>query len=324
VLCMLRLDRPVLPLGLGLWLRLLALCWVLALPGALLSGPSSSNLEPQRISLYVSVFDKDGHEVQDLTLSDFQVVEDKVPQTITSLKYEKGATVSLGILIDISRGMGGGGSSLALKWVSYLAGKMKSPDEFFVNSFSDESQDVTDFVSPEDYLEEPLDHLTTGGQSRTGLAVDLGMIKLRDARNPKRGLLMISPGRDIAGRATLEHIARSRYPIYALGYREGEGFSGALDKLKSLNVKGSALSVYADQSGGTATFVASEEQGEKWLEKFYSEFKNQYFLEYQSSNLKRDGKLRKIEVKTKDPALEVRYLKKYQAPLPKSAVRGFG
>jgi Ca-activated chloride channel family protein len=314
--CKLCPDRPVCPPGLGLWLWLLGFCWVLVLTGTMLSGSSSSNLESQRISFYVSVFDKDGREVQDLKQGDFQVVEDKVPQTITSLKYEKGATVSLGILIDISRGMGTEGSSLALKWVSYLAGKMKSPDEFFVNSFSDESQEVTDFVSPEDYLEEPLDHLTTGGQSRAGLAVDLGMIKLRDARNAKRGLLMISPGRDIAGRATLEHIARSRYPIYALGYRGGEGVSGALDKLKSLNVKGSALGVYADQSGGAAAFVVSEDEGEKWLDKFYHEFKNQYLLEYQSSNIKSDGKLRKVEVKIKDPALEVRSLKKYQGPVP--------
>ncbi len=277
--------------------------------------PSSSTPEPQVISFYLSVFDKAGREVKDLSAGDFQVVEDKAPQTIISLKYEKDTPVSLGILIDISRGMGAAGSTLALKWVTFLAQKLKSPDEFFINSFSDESQEVADFVSPEDYLEEPLDHLTAGGHSQTGLAVDLAMIKLRDARNPKRGLLMISPGRDIAGRATLEHIARSRYPIYALGYRGSEGFSGTLDKLKSLNVKGSALTVYADQSGGNAEFIASPEAGEKWIEKFCREFKNQYHLEYQSSNTKRDGKLRKVEIRTKNAELELRYLKKYQAPL---------
>lgn len=315
-----RLGRSALTRGSFNWLGILGVCGILILSEArfgesLQANPSSSHTtEPQVVSLYVSVFDKDGREIRDLTPSDLQVLEDKVPQTITSLKYEKDTPVSLGILIDVSRGMGAAGSSLALKWVTYLAEKMKSPDEFFIDSFSDESQEVADFVSPEDYLEEPLDHLTVGGQSRTGLAVDLGMIKLREARNPKRGLLIISPGRDIAGRATLEHIARSRLPIYALGYRGDEGISGTLDKLKSLNVKGSALTVYSDQSGGSINFIGSSEAGEGWLDRFCREFKNQYHLEYQSSNAKRDGKLRKVEIRTKNAALEVRSLKKYQAP----------
>ena len=55
-----------------------------------------------------------------------------------------------------------------------------------MNAFSDESQEVVDYISPEDYLGEALDHLGTGGQARMGLAVDLALIKLRDARNKKR------------------------------------------------------------------------------------------------------------------------------------------
>jgi Ca-activated chloride channel homolog len=268
---------------------------------------------PNHLFFYLSVFNKQGQPVEDLTQKNFEVFEDKKPQTITRLQFEKNSPISLGILIDISRDMGGERTNLALSWVNSLAGLLKSPDEIFINAFSDESQEVVDFISPEDYLEQPLDHLGTGGRAHTGLAVDLAMIKLREARNPKRALLFVSAGLDIAGPATLEHIARARYPIYALGLKGTTGITGTLDRVKSLNVKGSALRVYADQSGGNAIFVESAKEAENALQVFCSELKNQYLLEYLSSNPKRDGKLRSIEVKVPDADYQVRHLKKYQA-----------
>jgi VWFA-related protein len=305
-------------------------CLVLALVRILLVCSSSLALmahstlgfageDPLVVSFYLSVFDKNGKPVENLNQKDFQALEDKVPQTITGLKFEKNTPVSLGILIDISRGMGAGGTNETLSWVKALAQRMRSPDEFFVNAFSDESQEVVDFISPEDYLDDPIDKLGVGGQSRMGLAVDIGLIKLRDARNPKRGLLVISPGRDIAGKATLEHIAKSRLPVYGLGISGTAGFGGIMDRVKSLNVKGSALVVYAGQSGGDVTFVDSPETGDRWLEKFYIELRNQYLIEYRSTNPKRDGKLRKIEVRVSDPTCSLRYLHKYLAPYTPSS-----
>jgi VWFA-related protein len=275
--------------------------------------------DPLVVSFYVSVFDKNGKPVENLIQKDFQILEDKVPQTITALRFERNTPVSLGILIDISRGMGTGGTNETLGWVKSLAQRMRSPDEFFVNAFSDESQEVVDYISPEDYLDDPIDKLGVGGQSRTGLAVDLALIKIRDARNPKRGLLVISPGRDIAGKATLEHIAKSRLPVYGLGISGTAGFGGIMDRVKSLNVKGSALVVYAGQSGGDVIFVDSPDMGNQWLEKFYSEFRSQYLVEYRSTNSKRDGKLRRIEVRVPDPTYSLRYLRKYLAPYTPSS-----
>jgi len=286
----------------------------ISLPSLPTSGVLADGEDPGHLSFYLSVLNKQGQPVEDLTQKNFEVFEDKKPQTITRLQFEKNSPISLGILIDISRNMGGERTKLALSLVNSLAGLLKSPDEIFINAFSDESQEVVDFISPEDYLDQPLDHLGAGGKAHTGLAVDLALIKLREARNPKRALLFVSAGLDIAGPATLEHIARSRYPIYALGLKGAPGITGTLDQVKSLNVKGSALRVYADQSGGNAIFVESVKEAENALHVFCSEFKNQYLLEYLSSNPKHDGKLRSMDVKVPDADYQVRHLKKYQAP----------
>src|SRR5262245_57762769 len=204
----------------------------------ILGGQTATNNSPRPISLYLSILDTAGNPVDSAIAKDLTVLEENKPQVITKLQFEKDAPVSLGVLIDVSRSMGADGINLALSWLKTLAGTLKSPDELFVNAFSDESQEVVDYVSPEDYLGEALDHLGTGGQSRTALAVDLALIKLRDARNKKKTLLILSAGRDIAGPATLDHISKFGFPIYALGVPGSSGATSTLDRLKNLNLKG--------------------------------------------------------------------------------------
>jgi VWFA-related protein len=267
-----------------------------------------------QVSLYVSVVDRQGRPVENLSQERFQVFEDKKQQTISSFRFEKDTPLSLGILIDVSRSMDRERIDMALTWVKSLAERLKSPDEIFINAFSDDSQEVIDFTAPEDYLEEALSHLGTGGQCYTGLAVDRGLIKLRDGKNRKRALLLVSAGLDKAGPATLEHIARFRYPIYGLGLKPTGGVTSTLDRLKSLSVKGTALKVYADQSGGSAVFAESSNEAEHALVSVYYDLKTQYRLEYVSSNSKRDGKLRKIEVIVSGGDYDIRFLRKYQAP----------
>jgi VWFA-related protein len=283
---------------------------LVVLKGSTTTVPGHSN----QISFCVSVVDKKGKPVEDLSQESFQVFEDRKQQTITSCHFEKDTPLSLGILIDVSRSMDKERIDMALSWVKSLAERLKSPDEIFINAFSDDSQEVIDFAAPEDYLEEALTHLGVGGQCYTGLAVDRGLIKLRDAKNRKRALLLVSAGVDKAGPATLEHIARFRYPIYALGLRGSGGAASTLDKLKSLNVRGTALKAYAEQSGGSDIFIGSSNEAEQALSSLYYDLKNQYRLEYVSSNLKTDAKLRKIDVTVSGGDYDIRYLRKYQAP----------
>ena len=264
------------------------------------------------VSLYVSILDQ-GKPVRRVTNQDLTILEENKPQVITALRFEEDTPVSLGVLIDVSRGMGPEGINLALSWLKVLAETLKSPDEIFVNAFSDESQEVVDYISPEDYLAEALDHLGTGGQARTGLAVDLALIKLRDARNKKKGLLMLSAGKDIAGPATLDHISKFGFPVYAVGIPGSSGATGTLDRLKNLNLRGSALKVYAEHSGGEAQFVESTAEAEQAIARICLQLKNQYRLEYTSSSNSKPGKMLKVEMKARVPSWDVRYLKKYPA-----------
>lgn len=278
-----------------------------------LLGTLSTVAAAKSVSLDVAILDKSGAPVDEATTSDLIVLVEKQPQTVTGLRLEKDAPISLGVLIDVSRGMGGEGISLALSWLKTLAETLRSPDEIFVNAFSDESQEIVDYISPEDYLAEALDHLGTGGQAHTALAVDLALIKLRDARNPKRALLILSAGRDIAGPATLDHIAKFGFPVYSIGIPGSTGATGTLDRLKNLNLKGSAPKVYAEHSGGEAHFLQSGTEADAVIAKICVQMKNRYRLEYTPNVNRKPGKMLKIEVKSRNPNWEVRYLKRYPA-----------
>jgi len=297
------LARPV---RLGVIGILCGIFFIREMPGA-----RRSSQDGRSVTLYVSVLDKAGRPIDKLTKQDFTVLEQDKPQVITTLEFEKDTPVSLGVLIDVSRGMGVESINLALSWLTTVAKTLRSPDEIFVNAFSDESQEVVDYISPEDYLAEALDHLGTGGQARMGLAVDLALIKLREARNSKRALLMLSAGRDIAGPATLDHISKFGFPIYAVGVPGSSGATGTLDRLKNLNLRGSALRVYAEHSGGEALFVQSVVEGEEAIARICHQMKNQYRLDYTSGSSAKPGKMLKVEVKTRFPDWDVRYLKKY-------------
>jgi Ca-activated chloride channel family protein len=269
----------------------------------------------EHIRLYFGAEDSKGNILGSLTEKDFVVKENDKPMSIQSLSFQRNAPISLGILIDISRSMGVEDSKLALQLVKSLAEIMKSPDELFIMAFSEDAELLVDLISPEDYLEEALDHLGTGGPTYTALAMDRGTAKLREARNPRRVLMIFSAGRDKAGPATREHIGRSRLPIYSLQMAGTGGLVGAYDSFGSLNIRGSALKVFADQSGGRVGSGDRFEALFPQLKKFYQEWKNPYLLEYESPNSKQDGKFRKITLEPTSDGVEVLCLQKYFVPL---------
>ena len=260
------------------------------------------------MKLYVSVSDRSDNFIQDLQAADFKVVEKKRSQKLSYVDFIKNEPISLGVLLDISRDMQGEKIRLALSLLKDLVANLESPDEIFINAFNDETEELLDFIAPEDYLDDPIENLSTGGRPQMGQALDLALIKLREASNENRGILFISGGRDIAGPATLDHIAQHGHPIYSLGFK-GTGNFGS--KFKVLNIKGTELKVYADHSGGRAIFFESAEEASLALNHLTFEFKNKFLLEYCSSHPKQPRKSRKIRVEVSNDKYRLRYLKKY-------------
>ena len=111
--------------------------------------------------LNVSVFDDNHHLVNGLTMDDFKVWEDGVPQVIAAFQHQD-VPVSMGILIDNSGSMRD--KRAAVNEAALDLVKASNPeDEAFIVNFSDEAYIDQDFTSNINKLKEGLAHIDSRG-----------------------------------------------------------------------------------------------------------------------------------------------------------------
>jgi len=94
-------------------------CQILALVGLLFASPAGDGQEPtsattlsvevKLVTLPVTVRDKHGQVVRNLTKDDFLLAEDGRPQTIRYFAQEAKLPLTLGLLVDTSSGSGADG-----------------------------------------------------------------------------------------------------------------------------------------------------------------------------------------------------------------------
>ncbi len=152
------------------------------------------------VLLPVTITDLQNHPVTGLEKDNFKVFEGKEPQDIRHFSGED-VPVSLGVILDTSGSMSSKFDRAREAIVEFF--KTANPqDEFFMIAFSDRPEELSDFTSSVDDIQGKL--LYTMPKGRTALldAIYFGIIKMRQAKYPKRALLIISDGGDNRSRYT--------------------------------------------------------------------------------------------------------------------------
>jgi VWFA-related protein len=248
----------------------------------------------------VTVTDPLNRFVTGLDRENFRLFEDKNEQKLTHFASED-APLSIGLVFDISGSMG---SKLdkSRQAVSQFFKTANPEDEFFLVEFNDRPELLVDFTT---HLEEIQNRLTfTQSRGRTALldAVYMALNTMKKARNPRKALLIISDGGDNSSRYT-ESEVKSRVreadvQIYAIGIFEPIASRGRTPEEMS---GPSLLSEIAEQTGGRHFPVDNLNELPDVAAKIGVELRNQYILGYTPSNLERDGKYRKVQVKLVQP-----------------------
>ncbi len=248
----------------------------------------------------VTVTDPLNRFVTGLDRENFRLFEDKSEQTVTHFASED-APLSIGLVFDISGSMG---SKLekSRQAVSQFFKTANPEDEFFLVEFNDRPELVVDFTT---HLEEIQNRLTfTQSRGRTALldAVYMALHTMKKARNPRKALLIISDGGDNSSRYT-ESEVKSRVreadvQIYAIGIYEPVASRGRTPEEMS---GPSLLSEISEQTGGRHFAVDNLNELPDVAAKIGVELRNQYILGYTPSNVERDGKYRKVQVKLIQP-----------------------
>lgn len=244
----------------------------------------------------VSVLTVDGRFVTGLGPGHFRVFEDKIEQEIIYFSSDD-APVSVGIVFDASASMKNkmGGSKQAL--MEFV--KTSNPlDEFFLVSFSDTAQLVEPFTSSPEELETKL--LTVEGQGQTAMfdGLYLALAELRMAKYGRRALIIISDGGENHSRYSYSYIKSASREcscqIYAIGL-----FNPVSDRPTVEERYGPiVLEDIVEATGGRGFSVKEPKDFTDIARAISLTLRNEYVLGYHSSNHARDGRWRKIKVKT--------------------------
>lgn len=264
----------------------------------------------------VTVTDRKGQLVTDLTRDDFQVLEDGRPQRLEHFAPAAGeeneaalATLRPGLLLDTSGSMD---RDLALARTAAIR---------FLNLLP-RSEDVTlvDFdseVRVTRYPQRDFPRLIERIRGRkpdgfTALYDALGVYL--DGASDQEGrpvLVIYSDGVDsrsnLSFKSAIDLLKASHATVYAIGLVDHIGTARLDAKMR--------LQMLAETTGGTAMFPTAAKDLESFYARILEEIRGQYQLGYASTNTVTDGQWRNVDVKVSRPGLKVRTRKGYYAPL---------
>jgi Ca-activated chloride channel homolog len=269
---------------------------------ALVSASLTTRVNPLKVDVNlvlvpVTITDPMNRLVTGLDKENFQLFEGSTPQDIKTFSSED-APVSLGVIFDSSGSMATKMDRAKEAVVQFF--KTANPqDEFFLITFSDEPEVVGDFTSSVDDIQSKLIYAVP--RRRTALldAIYMGISKMRQAKYPKKALLIISDGGDNHSRYTEGEIKsmvkEADVMIYAIGIYD-RYFQSEEERLGP-----ELLSEVTELTGGRAFTIDNPNDLADVATKIGIELRNQYVLGYRPQQLVRDGKWRKIKVKLLPP-----------------------
>jgi Ca-activated chloride channel family protein len=250
--------------------------------------PLQANVE--LVLVPVTITDPMNRLVTGLDKENFALFEGKDQQDIKHFSSED-APVSLGVIFDMSGSMSSKIERAREAVIEFF--KTANPqDEFFMITFADKPEEISDFTQSIEDIQGKLVYTVPKGRTALLDAIYLGVSKMRQAKYPKKSLLVISDGGDNHSRYTEGEIKsvvkEADLLMYAIGTPEEQLGPALLGDLTEL-------------TGGRAFTIDNPNDLADVATKIGIELRNQYVLGYRPKNPAHDGKWRKIKVKLIPP-----------------------
>jgi Ca-activated chloride channel family protein len=290
------------------------------------AGPSFAQERPEEIkgtgitvtsvTLAVTVQDRRGRYVNDLTWADFTVMENGAPRTISRFSHDFNAPLSLTILLDVS-----GSMALQDKMAEcrsalgrFVADGLRPADEAALLIFADGEVEVAaGYSEDKTRLLEVLAGLEAYGKTALNDAVAVSPEYARKGRHEKKALLLVTDGIENDSQYSPDQAAeiarKVDVPIYTMGYKLplDERVLGKHKRAPGLTAAGivESLESFSRATGGKAFFPNTPAELAAALGGVRQETGHQYILGY-TSHADLDAGFTKIRVLTKDRKLRVR------------------
>src|SRR5262245_15067815 len=242
------------------------------------------------VNVTVSVNDKLGRFVTNLTKNDFEVFDDSVKQDVVFFSDDD-APVSLGIVYDVSGSMGDF-SSRSLSMLRHFFDNSHTEDEFYVYAFNNRVQLVQDFTSLPEALLGRVTFIKAKGNTALFDATYAAVEKVRQGRHHKKVILIFSDGEENSSRYSgkeLQNLLKENdVQIYAIGMSEISSGAGTLKFI-------------AEPTGGQALFPFDYSSAEVVYTRLALMLRRQYVIGYYPSNVTSGTAWHKLNVQIKAP-----------------------
>ncbi|MGI8962033.1 MAG: VWA domain-containing protein [Bryobacteraceae bacterium] len=265
-----------------------------------------------------------GQLIPNLTKDDFKIYEDGKQQTIQRFSRETDLPLTLGLLIDISASQERLIDIERQAAAAFFSSVIRAKDEAFLISFGRSTDLLQDYTNSPRQLTAALQDLRGDGQTpmigrgpipnvNTGPIPTSGTPKgtlLFDAvylaSNEKlksevgrKAMVLITDGDDQGSfynrKAATEAAQRADSIVYSIYYVDRYFYMGA----GMIGSGGeSDLRKMSEETGGHVFTVRSKHPLNEVFKEIQDEMRNQYSIGYVSTNPKKDGTFRRIEVKT--------------------------
>jgi len=284
-------------------------------PAEILDDPSTRIiLDVTRVNMLFTVTDKKGRFVTDLTKDDFQVFENKTPQTIAEFTAETDLPLRLGILIDTSNSIRERFKFEQEAAISFINSVVhQGHDKAMVVSFDTSAELVADLIDDPEKLQTAIRGLRPGGGTALFDAIYFAcrdkLSKDQPRHKFRRAIVIVSDGDDnqsqVSRDQALEMAQKADVVIYAISTNVIRGETDG-DKI---------LKYLTSETGGQTFFPFKVEDLEQSFENIANELRHQYNVFYRPEPLKADGLYHTVDLKVKGRKdLVVRCRKGYYAP----------
>jgi Ca-activated chloride channel family protein len=281
---------------------------------------ASFRADSNLVVIPVSVTDTSNRFVLGLRKEDFKLFDNGVEQGVAHFSGED-VPLSIGLAFDISGSMdyklttSRDAAALFLK-------ALNPDDEAFLVQFNDKVSLPVGFTNHPQEIRTALQQVQPGGLTALLDAIKFALSEMKNAKNPRKAIVIVSDGGDNHSTYTaaqIEALVREAdVEIYAMG---------VFDPLFSLGLTPEEisgprlLSEIAAQTGGRAFAASVPGDLPSVAARIAIELRNQYVLGYYPKAQARDGKYHTVEVKLSQPPgvppLKAHWRQGYYAPSEK-------
>ena len=270
------------------------------------------------VTVDVGVLTKDGMFVPGLKQQNFRVLEDGVPQTISSFGQTQ-APITAVMLVEFAKNFYAFASD-SIYASSVFATTLKKEDWIALITYDIRPHILADFTQDKRDIYEGLRSLQFAMSSETNLFDSLyDTIDRLEGVEGRKYIILISSGRDTFSKKTLDQILKKvqgtkDIAIYSIStgqalrnYAETHGLMGYLCGITTFNCNmeflqaDNQLKTFAKMTGGRYYQPLFTAQFQEAFADISQTIRNQYAIAYHPTNSKQDGSFRKIKVELVGP-----------------------